>query len=159
MNKNPQWCMISVQDLSVLWIFLSQNFVYLCMKEMFWHAQSIAVCADDNSLYFCSDEIEWMKYLHHPHNSFLHQEQKHLDIQYKILTHMTNLDTWYIYQEIHTYWQMHNPWSVGELILNQLIQHKYMWGKCFLYKIVQLILLLMNLRSYLYISVAAYFND
>ena len=54
---------------------------------------------------------------------------------------------------------MQNLWRVGELILNQLIQHQYMWGKCFLYKIVQLILLLMNLRSYLYISVAAYFND
>ena len=58
---------------------------------MFCYAQEIAVCAKNKSLYFCSDEIKLMEDPHHPHHSFLSQEQKHEEIHCKSLTHMTTL--------------------------------------------------------------------
>ena len=58
---------------------------------MFFHAHAIYVCENKKILYFCSDEIEKMKDLHHPHHSFLNQEQKHRYIDFNNLTHVTTL--------------------------------------------------------------------
>ena len=62
-----------------------------------------------------------MEDLHHPRHSFLHQEQKHRYIHCNNLTHMTNLETYYLFQEGHKYCQMQRLWNVNELILCEVI--------------------------------------
>ena len=112
--------------------------------DIFCNAQEISVCEKNKSLYFCSDDIKWTEYPNHTHNYFLHQWQKKWDIHCKHLTHMTTLETWYLRQEIHTYWYMQHIWHVDEFINHWLIQHNYIWWQCFLRSIVQLIQFLLS---------------
>ena len=84
---------------------------------------------------------------------------KHWEINCNNLTHMTNLSTWYIFQEIHTNCQIQHIWHVDEFIFHQVIQHHYIRRKYFLRSIFQLIPLLINFHYSLYISVSANAND
>ena len=59
-----------------------------------------------------------IKYSHHTYHSFLYQEKIHLDINCNNSTHMTTLETWYIFQESHTWWKMQYLWHVDEFVLH-----------------------------------------
>ena len=69
LEKIPEWksknCMISVQDISLLWLFLSRHFLDSCTKNLFT-CSGKKMCENKKSLYVCSGENEWIEDSHLP---------------------------------------------------------------------------------------------